>query len=339
MLSGERKALPPAQRVAFYEQVLVRLRALPGVEHAATAATLPVGGDDFGASVFVEGAGTTEPRAVGYQVVGADWFRTLGIPVLSGRDFTRADTGERGDVVIVNQAFADQHWPGQDPIGRRVRTDPRSPWATVVGLVGNIRHLGPKRPPRAEIYEPQYRTSFSFTAVAVRTSGDPLLLVEAIRAEVARLDPTQPISAVATMAEHLTRTHAETRSLSSLTSVFGSMALAIAALGIYGAMAFAVAQRRREFGVRLALGATPGLLARHVIAEAMTTAGGGVLAGLAIAFIGARAVQSLLFDTPPTDVRSYATAAAALCALTLIAAYLPARRAMRADPAAILKAE
>ena len=338
MLSGERRSSTHAQRVAFFDEVLARIRLLPSVEHAALAATLPIGGDEFGAQVFAEGATNDTPHNAGYQVVGSGWFDTLGIPLLSGRDFTSADDQMRR-VVIVNQSFAEREWPGRDPIGRRVRFDRDAPWMTVVGLVADIRHGGPRRPPRPEVYEPQSQRSFSFTAVAVRTAGDPSTLVEAIRTEVARLDPQQPISGVATMEEHLLRTHAETRSLLSLTSAFGAVALVVAALGVYGALAFSVRQRTREFGVRLALGASPLGLAASVLRDAMVTAGGGLIAGSAMSFVAARALQSLLFGVPPGDLVAYAAAAAALLVVTAVAAYVPARSAMRADPSALLRAE
>ena len=338
VLSGERRGATHAQRVAFFDEVLSRIRHLPSVEHAAVAATLPIGGDEFGAQVFAEGTTDDTPRSAGYQVVGSGWFDTLGIPLLSGRDFTAADDQARR-VVIVNKSFAEREWPGRDPIGRRVRFDGDAPWMTVVGLVADIRHGGPRHPPRPEVYEPQSQRSFSFTAVAVRTAGDPSSLIEAIRAEVARLDPQQPISGVATMKEHLLRTHAETRSLLSLTSAFGVVALVVAALGVYGALAFSVRQRTREFGVRLALGARPLELAASVLRDAMMTAGAGLVAGIAMSFFAARALQSLLFGVPPGDATAYGAAAAALLVVTAVAAYVPARAAMRADPSSLLRAE
>ena len=339
VLSGERRGASHAQRVAFFEDVLARVRALPSVEHAAAAATLPVGGDDFGTSVSVEGGDSVDPRPAGYQVVGHDWFATLGIQRLAGRDFTAADDGRNGRVAIVNQTFAAERWPGRDPVGRRLRMGREGEWLTVVGLVADIRHRGPQRPARPEVYEPHYQTSFSFTAVAVRTSGDPLAIVEPIRAEIARLDATQPISTVATMEEHLLRTHAETRSLSSLTSVLGVMALIIAALGIYGAMAFGVAQRTRELGVRLALGATPRELGASVVREALGTASIGLGVGALAAFAAARAAKGVLFGVPPSDPIAFAGAAGTLLAVAVLAAYVPARRAMAADPSVLLRTE
>jgi putative ABC transport system permease protein len=339
VLGGDRRTLPGPERVAFYDLVLDRIRAIPGVEHAAVAATLPIGGDDFGTSVIAEGHEAEDPRAVGYQVVGTDWFATLGVRLLRGRDFTSADTGAQGDVVLVNQAFAEEFWPGADAVGRRVRDGRDDEWMTVVGVVENLRHLGPKRPPRPELYEPQYQRSFSFTAVAVRTAGDPHAIVEQVRHIVASLDRGQPISSVATMGEHLRRAQAETQSLSSLTALFGVLSLVIAALGVYGAVGFSVAQRMREFGVRLALGAAPRQIGAQVVRETLATCTLGVIAGTMLALAGARLVRALLFDTPPTDVFAYGTTALAVALTALLAAALPSRAAMSADPASVLRAE
>jgi putative ABC transport system permease protein len=329
----------PPQRVALYEEMLQRLRAIPSVTHAATAATLPIGGDDFGTSVTIEGRPGEEPSATGLQVVSAGWFETLGMPLQRGRDFTPADTGEQGPVVIVNQAFARQHWPGNDPVGRRVKVGNNEAWSTVVGVVRDVRHLGPKRPVRAEIYLPQYQESFSFTAVAVRTAGDPLAIVEQARRAIAALDASQPISSVATMGEHLRRAQAETRALWSLTALLGALALVLAALGVYGAVAFSVTQRMREFGVRLALGAALWQVGGHVLRETLSTALVGVMAGIAAALAGSRAMAALLFETAPTDAGAYFVSACALTAVAVLAAYVPARAAMRADPAAVLRSD
>jgi ABC-type antimicrobial peptide transport system permease subunit len=189
------------------------------------------------------------------------------------------------------------------------------------------------------VYVPQYQESFSFTAVAVRTAGDPLAIVGQVRREVATLDASQPISSVATMAEHLRRAQAETRALWALTALFGTLALVVAALGVYGAVPFSVTQRMSEFGVRLALGAAPRQVGSQVVRETLGTAIVGVAVGVAGAFVCSRAMGALLFETTPTNAAAYASAACALAAVAALAAYVPARSAMRADPAAVLRAE
>ena len=183
---------------------------MPGVVAAAGAFTLPIGGDDFGASAFPEGRPLPAPgadRRIGFQIVGDQWFRTLGMQLREGRDFSSIDKRESTQVVIINQALADSEWPGQSPIGLRLRyaREADAPWLTVVGVVSNIHHLGPSVPARPEIYLPYSQMSQAMMAVAVRTTGDPLSLVPAIRAAAAEVDPTQPISGVNTMEAHLTR--------------------------------------------------------------------------------------------------------------------------------------
>jgi predicted permease len=337
-LEAGRRGLPAAERVAFYDEVLRRIATIPGVQHAATAATLPIGGDTFGSSAIVEGETAADAHAVGYQVVGPGWFATLGVPVLSGRDFTADDTGARGGVLMVNEAFASRFWPGQPAVGRRVKLDPAGEWMTVVGVTGNLRHVGPRQPPRPEVYEPQAQRSISFTVVAVRTAGDPLAIVEPVRRAVASVDRGQPISGVATMGAHLRRAQAEMRSLWSMTTMFGALALVIAALGVYGAIGFTVAQRMREFGVRLALGASPAQLGRHVLAETLMTTAAGVVTGVVLTALGARVVGSLLFETTTADPVSYVTATLSVTAVAVVAGAVPAFRAMRADPVSVLRA-
>jgi ABC-type antimicrobial peptide transport system permease subunit len=275
----------------------------------------------------------------GYQVVGIDWFETLGVPLREGRLFTAGDSGEHTQVAVINQALADRLWPRGRAVGRRLRTGANEPWLTVVGVVANLRHLGPKQPPRPEIYEPLAQRAFSFTAVAVRVTGDPASYADAFRREVASLDPSQPISNVKTMREHLQHAQSETRALSALTTLFGGLALLIAALGIYSALGFSVALRMREFGVRLALGASPHRVRRDVLRESVVTTGVGIGAGLAVAFVGARAIRGLLFDTSAGDPGAYVLASIALTAVAIAAGYIPARHAMRADPASVLKSE
>jgi predicted permease len=328
---------------AYFDRLLQQIRRVPGVAAAAGAVTLPIGGDDFGTRLTVEGqpprAPGTEPR-IGYQIVTPGWFATLGLR-LHGRDFGLADDGTRGQVVIVNETFARGAWPNVDPVGRRLRKgrSASNPWMTVIGVVSDVRHEGPGRPPRPEVYEPYYQTSLSFMAVAVRTASDPARLVPAVRAAIAEVDPEQPMAGVATMEAHLARAYGDLRFLSTLTLAFGALALLLAALGVYGVMGCVTAQRMREFGVRMALGATPHGLARLVFAGGMRTVAVGLLLGGALASAFSRSVGGLLFETAPTDPLVYGAAAAVLIAAAALALWLPARRAARVDPLVTLREE
>jgi putative ABC transport system permease protein len=333
-----------ATQVAFFEEMFASIRALPDVRAAGGAVTLPIGGDDFGAPVFPEGQPIPAPgteRHVGFQVVGAGWFETLGMRLVSGRDFTAQDGPRDALVAIVNRTMASTVWPGQDPIGRRFRLSVNGtrPWLTVVGVVSDIRHLGPSVPPRPEMYEPYYQNSLPFLAVAVRTAHDPLAVVPAIRAAIARLDSTQPISGVNTMAQHLTRAYGDEAFLSTLTVGFGALALGLAIVGVYGVVGWSSAQRTREFGLRCALGATPASVSALVVRQGLRPVIVGAVAGTGAALMLSRSIRGLLFDTAPADPALYAMAVAAVVLAAALACWIPARRAGRIDPVRALTAE
>ena len=333
-----------ARQVAFFEEMFASIRALPDVRAAGGAVTLPIGGDDFGAPVFPEGQpipARGAERHVGFQIVGAGWFDTLGMRVVSGRDFTAQDAHRDAPVAMVNQTMASTVWPGQDPIGRRFRLSANGtrPWLTVVGVVSDIHHLGPSVPPRPEMYEPYYQNSLPFLAVAVRTAHDPLAVVPAIRAAIARLDSTQPISGVNTMAQHLTRAYGDEAFLSTLTVGFGALALGLAIVGVYGVVGWSSAQRTREFGLRCALGATPASVSALVVRQGLRPVIVGAVAGTGAALMLSRSIRGLLFDTAPADPALYAMAVAAVVLAAALACWIPARRAGRIDPVRALTAE
>lgn len=340
-LSGD-DAASPQRQAQFFERLLERMRAVPGVTAAAAAVTLPIGGDDFGGRLYVEGRPLpprgSEPR-LGYQSVEPGWFATLGIPVAEGRDFNRADSTTSQPVIIVNRALAQLLWPGGSAIGQRVRDSRVSndPPMEVIGVVGDVHHNGPSAPARPEFYRPFPQDPFSFMAVALRTSGRPESFAGAVRTAVTDLDPAQPISAVSSMDAHLERAYGRSRFLASLTILFGALALVLAVIGVYGVASFGVAQRSREFGVRTALGATPAQLIRDVLKDSLTPVGIGAAAGLVAATAAGSAARALLFGTPPTDVGAYAFAVAVLGAAAAAGSLIPARRAARIDPVKALR--
>ena len=340
-LTGER-ADDQARQVAFYDDVLGAIRHLPGVVQAGGAVTMPVGGDDFNIPLFADGQPIPPPgqeRHVGYQIVTARWFDTLGMRILRGRGLTTRDNDRDAPVAVVNGTLARELWPGGDAVGQRVTNDrgANRRWLTVVGVVSDIRHLGPAAPPRPEIYEPYYQNSFPFLEVAVRTAGDPLALVPAVRAAVARIDPTQPVSGVDTMQDYLEHAYGDERFLSTLTLTFGVLALALAAIGVYGVVGWSTSQRTRELGLRTALGATPRGLSGLVLREGLAPVWVGVLGGLAGTLVLARAVRGLLFDTGPADPTAYLAATATVLAAAALACWVPAHRAARVDPIEALR--
>jgi putative ABC transport system permease protein len=339
-LSGERARQAPLQR-AFYDEVRRRISALPGVIDAGAAVTLPIGGDAFAAPVRVEGAPVArpgqEPRA-GFQIVTPGYFRTVGVRLVSGRDFSDTDGAAAPPVAMVNEAFARQHWPGHDPIGRRMRVESGTGgWMTVIGLVSDIRHLGPGAPPRAEFYRPHSQLSFSFMAFVVRTQGAPEAMVPAIRAAVTALDPAQPISGVNTMEQHLATALARPKFLSTLVAAFGVLALVLSTVGVYGVMAYSVAQRTREIAIRTALGASSRSVLRLVLGKAVWLAAFGVMAGLAGSSALSRVLSGMLFGIGAADPVTYAAVVALLAFVALSAAAVPAWRATRIPGAQVLR--
>ena len=339
-LSGERAQFQ-ARQVAFYDDALRLIGALPGVTSAGAAVTLPIGGDDFAAGFTVEGSPASvpgqEPRA-GYQVVTPGYFRTMGIPIVAGRDFRPSDTRDAQQVVIVNQTFARQQWPDGGAVGRRMMIGRDSRWMTVVGVVGDIRHLGPDTPPRREFYQPHSQNSFSFMAFVVRTAGPPASVVPSIRAAVASLDPAQPIARVNTMEEHIATALSRPRMLSTLVAGFGALALVLAVVGIYGVMTYAVAQRTREIAIRSALGASGAQVVRMVLTRAVWLTAAGVVIGLALTAASSRALAGLLFEVTPTDAPTYGAVIALLASVALVAATVPAIRASRIEAVDALRA-
>lgn len=343
VLSGER-AQAQASQVAFYERVLERIRAIPGVAGAGMAVTLPIGGDDFGAPVTIDGR--PQPPAgqapvAGMQMVSPGYFDAAGMPLLAGRDVSLTDVRDGRQVALVNRAFAERHWPGESPIGKRfwLGSDTSDPAMDVVGLVGDVRHGGPSRAPRQEFYMPYTQSSFSFMAVVVRAHGDPAALAPAVRQAVLALDADQPVARLSTMEAHVREALSQSRFLSSLTLLFGGLALVLSAIGIYGVMSWSVAVRTKEFGVRLALGARPGTLLRQVLAEGLLVVGAGTAAGLLLAAALGRLLRTLLFETSSTDAATYAVAAAIVFTASLVAIAVPAVRATRVDPMRALRSE
>ena len=341
VLSGPRAGFQASQ-VVFYDETLAAIRALPGVVRAGAAVTLPIGGDDFNAQYSVEGKPVASPvqqPSAGYQVVTPSYFAAMGIPIVTGRDFRASDTRDAPAVAIVNETLARQQWPGESAIGRRLRIgrDGSNPWMTVVGVVGDIRHLGPATPPRPEICQPFTQNSFSSMAFVVRAATDPRTLVPSLRAAVQRLDAAQPISRVTTMDEHIARSLSRPQFMSTLISAFGALALVLSVVGIYGVMAYSVAQRTREFAIRSALGARRQDVLRLVLLKAIWLAAAGVTVGLAASAALTGVLSGQLFGVTPTDPATYVAVIALLVGVALAAGAIPAARALRIDASTALK--
>jgi len=339
-LSGKRyREDPPI--FDFYRRALERVRALPGVESAAVVSQIPLG-DNFDAySVHREDRPSanpeTDPSADRYSV-SADYLRTMRIPILAGRGITPADGAAALPVVVVNRELARQFGEGAAALGKRVRVGGNDgPWRTIVGIAGDVRHRGLDVPLSFQIYLPQEQFSADNDMILVYRNRDGGDVSRAAAAAVRSLDRDQVVDHVAPMEEIMAESASRRRFATAVISAFGAMAVLLAIVGIAGVAGRAVGQRRREFGVRLALGATPSSILRLVAAGSAGWIGLGVAAGLVAALGFTRLLASELFGIGPRDPVTLLTVSAVTAAVALAASLVPARRATRLDPSIVLR--
>ncbi|HEU0184595.1 MAG TPA: ABC transporter permease, partial [Blastocatellia bacterium] len=336
------------RRKNFYDQSLARVKTLPGGISAGYTTMVPLQWKG-GTSAFRTEGGQLIPGssydALQRQVT-ADYLRTMGIQLRQGRYFDETDKEWSAPVAIINETMARQYWPDQDALGKRFKlgdSDSAPRWITVVGVVADIRQMGVDAPVKAEMYLPYQQQGFNWWMapynLAIRVSGDPMSLVAAVSREIHAVDPNQPISVIATMAELLGEETQQRQVVMILLASFAGIALMLAALGIYGALAYFVAQRTREIGVRLALGAQTHEVMKMVMRQGMALTSLGVGIGLIGGLALARLMKSLLFGISATDPLTFAAVAALLTLVALLACYIPARRAMKVDPVVALRCE
>jgi putative ABC transport system permease protein len=352
------------QWLSFYRSVFDRLRSLPGVQNISVTSRVPMSGDDWQSGFQVVGQPPPPPGqgpSMEVSVVGPDYFRTMGIPLLRGRYFTdqdnRANLNEEKlrnldldqrlraglKTIIVDEEFARRHWPNQDPLGKQILwagSGPSAPPLTVVGVVGRVKLYRPNEPagfvqgyfPFLEM--PQYGMSF-----VIKTALEPDQMIRAVREQVRAADPDQPIYDIKTLAERRAEAIAPERLNLLLLGLFAAVALVLAVIGIYGVMAYSVVQRTQEIGLRMALGAQVKDVLKLILQNGMTLALIGVAIGLAAAFAVTRLMSSLLFEVTPTDTTTFACVAGVLLMVAVLACYLPARRATKVDPLVALRYE
>ena len=330
----------PEKHRAFYDQVLEKARALPGVRAAALASVLPLSGDsDTG--FLLEGRPAprlpSETPVTWYRLVSAGYFDTMGIPLLKGRGFSDR---EPTPSVVVNETFTRTFFPGEEALGHRVRFgDGDAPWFTIVGIARDVKVRGARESTRVETYIPYWQMTEPGMNVILKAQGDPALLAAPLRQAVAAIDRNVPVSGITTLAEIVRDAIDQPRFMAVVASAFALLALALAAVGIYGVMAYAVAQRTTEIGVRMALGATPREVFRLIVGDGLRITGIGLMLGLLGSVVVARWLATLLFGVSPGDPVTLGTMAVVLMAAATAACVVPARRATRVDPMVALRAE
>jgi putative ABC transport system permease protein len=327
----------------FYQQLLARIEALPGVESAGATIALPIEGQSWRTHFKVDGhaynSSFDQPDA-DIRIVSNSFFDVLKIPLLRGRHFSEHDTKDSPHVALINEAAARAYGPNQDPVGRFLDVPAFSVGhCQIVGIVGNVRQEKLTDDPPLGIYIPYAQATMPWQTLVIRTKNDPVSLSAAIRREVSALDPEQPVGRIATMDQLLESSTTQQRFRAFLLGSFATIALLLSGVGIFGVMAYAVSLRTREIGVRMALGARPVDMLALIFAESMALASLGVVLGLAGAYGVTRVLNSLLFEVSSTDPFTFSAVTVLLCLVAVLASYVPARRAMRVDPIVALRYE
>jgi predicted permease len=328
-----------------YRDLWTRIDALPGVVASGGITSLPLSGFFAWGPITIEGR--TPPPGENFinadqRVASGRYFEALGIPLLKGRFFSLDDTAEKDRVIIIDEFMANEYWKGQDPIGKRVRFGDRNssqPYRTVVGVVGRVKQYGLDQDGRIAIYIPHTQAGSRAMYVTVRTAGDPSLLAAPVKAAIRAIDPDLPVYRVRPMSAWVDQSLARSRFAMTLLTAFAALALVLAALGVYGVMAFLVSQSTRDLGIRIALGASEGAVLGLVVRQGLHLALSGGLLGLAAAMMLVRLIESLLFGVRGLDPLTFGGASLLLTIVAIAAAYFPARKAARTDPVDSLRME
>ena len=331
----------PEKIWTMFDRTVKELRAIPGVKAAALARSSPLSGNGESYPITIEGkppvAAGAEPQMI-IDPVTTDYFKTMSIPMFLGRDITDNDRAGAPGVIIVNKSFADQTWPGQSPIGKRLKFSDDD-YRTVIGVVGDTKHYTLNEHPQFIGYIPHAQRPQIFTSVVVRTAGNPLDYAKSVRDAIWRVDKDQPIWRFRAMDQDLESSVSAKKAMMWLTGSFAIVALLVAAVGIYGVLSYTMSQRTQEVGIRIALGADANAVTRMVIGEGVKLVGVAVVAGLLTAAGAARLLQNQLFGVRPTDAVTFIVVTAVLSIVAILACYIPARRASRVDPVVALRSD
>jgi putative ABC transport system permease protein len=335
----------PEKRTAFFEQVIEKLQAIPGVQAVGATTNLPLSGSNNNITFIIEGRAAallSEEPAANWRAVGPDYFTTMGMTLQNGRDFTNRDRQGTPEVILINEAMAERYWPGESAIGKRIiiyDSDTPRPWREIIGVVSNIRHFNLKKEPEPEMYVPHLqRPQSSMTLVSRLTTNQPSVMA-AVREAVLAVDKDQPVYNLKMMNQLVSESLTSSRVTMLLVGIFAAIALLLAAIGIYGVIAYTVAQRTNEIGIRMALGAQTSDVVKMVVKQGMTTALIGVSVGLAAALALTRLMEKLLYNVSGTDPMTFLVVAVVLTGVALLACLAPARRAAKTDPMVALRYE
>ena len=334
------------RRTAFFDELIRQVRALPGVQSAAVAGNLPLTYNGDSMTISVEGVPDPPPDQrpdVIFRAVGPDYFGTMGIPIIRGRDFTDEDKTDAKDAVVISEKTAQHFWPGQDPIGKRLKPGSSTtnfPWREVIGIVKDVRQNDLIAPPKMQMYF-NYRQlkDLAANALVVRTSIDPMSLAIPVRNAIWSVDKDQTVADIDTMDNIVAEAVARQRFSMLLLGLFAILALLLASVGIYGVMSYSVAQRTREIGIRIALGARRADVLQMTVKQGLKLVGVGMMIGLAAAFLLTRLLASLLFGISATDPITFVGISVVLLAVAILASYVPALRATKVDPITALRAQ
>jgi len=328
-----------AQRAELWERLRTALGQTPGIQLAGATSRLPLLPGNSRRGLAISTLPADDQPLADYRTASPDYFAVMGIPLVRGRAFEDADRENRPLIAVVSRSAAQRFWPGRDAVGEHFKIDVPGPDYTVVGVVGDVHAASLEIAPQPTVYVPYRQDAFPFMTFVVKSSGPAPAVANAIRAAVRSVDKEQPVGPVLSMDERLSESMVRRRYSVTLLSAFGITAVLLAAVGLYGVLAFIVSQRRREIGVRIALGATPRDVVADVLGEGLRLAAAGMAAGLVLAIVVTRLMAALLFGISPTDVATFAGAAALLAAIAILASLVPALRASRVDPLVALRDE
>jgi len=335
----------PEQITSFYQQALSQVQGLPGVQQAATVSSLPFTGDSATGVFIVEGRPLPRSAEMPRAAIGTaspDYFRTMRIPLLTGRLFAAHDDASEPPVAILSQSAAHAFWPSQNPIGTRIHVGPvggKSPWRTIVGTVGDVKQFWLDTAPQPTIYIPFAQSPNATTDMVVHTAGEPTRIAFSVRREILAIDPTASIYNVKSMSQVIDEMMAGIRVATGLMAVFGAIAMILAAAGVYGMIAYTVTLRWREIGIRIALGVRPRVVIWLFVRRAVKLAGIGIAVALPAAFVLTRIMSHALFGIVTLEATIFLAFVLILVTVATMAAYLPARRATRVDPVIALRYE